>query len=109
MEVESLGARIKRLRVEQSLSQRQLCTGLDRFSYAYLSRVEADARQPSVRALRLIAERLGVTAYYLEKGTEAESTHQAALTDASAELETVIGLISEAEERLARLRHRTRR
>jgi transcriptional regulator with XRE-family HTH domain len=41
---ETIGTRIKRLRLERGLSQRQLCEGLDRVSSSYLSRVEADGR-----------------------------------------------------------------
>jgi transcriptional regulator with XRE-family HTH domain len=37
-------------------------------SYAYISRIEADARMPSVKALRLMANKLGVTVEHLEKG-----------------------------------------
>jgi transcriptional regulator with XRE-family HTH domain len=37
-------------------------------SYAYISRIEADARTPSVKALRRIAGKLGVTVEHLERG-----------------------------------------
>jgi transcriptional regulator with XRE-family HTH domain len=63
---ESVGQRIKRLRKEQGLSQRELAApGL---SYAYISRIEADTRMPSVKALRRIANTLGVTVEHLETG-----------------------------------------
>jgi transcriptional regulator with XRE-family HTH domain len=39
-------------------------------SYAYISRIEAGARRPSVKALRQLAPRLGVTVHYLETGEE---------------------------------------
>ena len=63
---ETIGGRIKRLRLERGLSQRDLSA--PGISYAYLSRIEADARTPSVKALRKIAGKLGVTVEHLEKG-----------------------------------------
>jgi len=63
---ETIGARIKRLRLERGLSQRVLSS--PGVSYAYISRIEADARTPSVKALRRIAAKLGVTVEHLEKG-----------------------------------------
>ena len=63
---ETIGGRIKRLRLERGLSQRDLSA--PGISYAYLSRIEGDARTPSVKALRKIAGKLGVTVEHLEKG-----------------------------------------
>jgi transcriptional regulator with XRE-family HTH domain len=63
---ESLGQRIKRLRLERGLSQRELSA--PGVSYAYISRVEVDARTPSVKALRRITNKLGVTVEHLETG-----------------------------------------
>lgn len=66
--VETIGERLRRLRVERGLSQRELaCEGV---SYAYISRIEAGTRQPSVKAIRRIAAQLGVSAAYLETGEE---------------------------------------
>lgn len=66
--VETIGERLKRLRLERGLSQRELAT--HGVSYAYISRIEAGTRNPSVKALRRLSERLGVTADYLETGQE---------------------------------------
>ena len=63
---ETIGQRIKRLRLERGLSQRDL--SLPGLSYAYISRIEADARTPSTKALRKMANRLGVTVEHLEQG-----------------------------------------
>jgi transcriptional regulator with XRE-family HTH domain len=63
---ETIGARIKRLRLERNMSQRALSS--PGVSYAYISRIEADTRTPSVKALRRIAAKLGVTVEHLEKG-----------------------------------------
>lgn len=65
---ETIGQRLKRLRLERSLSQRELAA--PGVSYAYISRIEAGTRQPSVKALRKLASKLGVSADYLETGSE---------------------------------------
>jgi transcriptional regulator with XRE-family HTH domain len=63
---ESVGVRLKRLRLERGLSQRDLSS--PGVSYAYISRIEAGARVPSVKALRRLAGKLGVTVEHLETG-----------------------------------------
>ncbi len=63
---ESVGARLKRIRLERGLSQRELSS--PGVSYAYISRIEAGARVPSVKALRRLAGKLGVTVEHLETG-----------------------------------------
>lgn len=50
------------------MSQRELVAGLDRCSYAYLSRIETGTRTPSARALEELAGRLQTTALYLATG-----------------------------------------
>ena len=65
---ESVGSRIRRLRLAKGLSQREVAgPGV---SYAYVSRIEAGARTPSVKALRLLARKLGVSVEFLETGRE---------------------------------------
>jgi transcriptional regulator with XRE-family HTH domain len=65
---EAIGRRLLRLRRELGLSQRDVSgPGV---SYTYISRIEAGQRQPSVKALRAIAQRLGVTPEYLETGRD---------------------------------------
>jgi transcriptional regulator with XRE-family HTH domain len=78
---ETIGQRLKRLRLERGLSQRELAA--PGVSYAYISRIEAGTRQPSVKALRKLAAKLGVTADYLESGSEldAESARELRLAD----------------------------
>jgi transcriptional regulator with XRE-family HTH domain len=62
----SVGLRIRERRLALGLSQRELaCEGV---SYAYISRLEAGARDPSVKALRKLAPRLGVSVHWLETG-----------------------------------------
>jgi tetratricopeptide (TPR) repeat protein len=83
--VEPIGARLKRLRLERSLSQRELSgPGV---SYAYISRIEAGARTPSVKALRMLARKLGVSVEYLETGRDLRDTDERELRIADAELE----------------------
>lgn len=65
---ETIGQRLKRLRLERNLSQRELAA--PGVSYAYISRIEAGTRQPSVKALRKLAAKLGVSADYLETGSD---------------------------------------
>ena len=63
---ETVGQRLKRLRLKRGLSQRDLSA--PGISYAYISRIEADVRTPSVKAMRRIASKLGVTVEHLETG-----------------------------------------
>ena len=63
---ESIGQRLHRLRRERGLSQRDISS--PGISYAYISRIEAGARTPSVKAMRRLAEKLGVSVEYLETG-----------------------------------------
>jgi transcriptional regulator with XRE-family HTH domain len=64
----SVGDRIRERRVALGLSQRDLADqGL---TNAYISRLEANQRQPSVKALRLLAPKLGVSVHWLETGEE---------------------------------------
>src|SRR5438046_7252587 len=65
---ESIGQRLRRLRLERNLSQRELSS--PGVSYAYISRIEAEARRPSVKALRQLAPKLGVPVEYLETGSD---------------------------------------
>jgi tetratricopeptide (TPR) repeat protein len=82
---EQVGARLKRLRLERRLSQRDLSS--PGVSYAYISRIEAGARTPSVKALRMLARKLGVSVEYLETGSDLRDVEQRELRLADAELE----------------------
>jgi tetratricopeptide (TPR) repeat protein len=100
---ESIGQRLRRLRYERGLSQRELSS--PGVSYAYISRIEAGARRPSVKALRMLARKLGVSADYLETGSEIRDTDERELRIAYAELELRLAVDpGEAEERLSELR-----
>src|SRR5688500_20374598 len=82
---ETIGVRLRRLRLERRLSQRELAS--PGVSYAYISRIEAGTRQPSVKALRKLARKLGVTAEYLETGSDMREDELRELRLAQAELD----------------------
>jgi transcriptional regulator with XRE-family HTH domain len=99
---ESIGKRLRRLRVDRGLSQRELSS--PGVSYAYISRIEAGARTPSVKALRQLARKLGVTVEHLETGEPTPIEHGVA--DAGLEFASLTGqelqAIEAAVDRAAR-------
>jgi tetratricopeptide (TPR) repeat protein len=86
---ETIGRRLKRLRLERGLSQRELAA--PGVSYAYISRIEAGTRQPSVKALRRLAVKLGVSAEYLETGSQLAPTGERELRLTDLELAVRLG------------------
>lgn len=92
---ETIGQRLKRLRLERGLSQRELAA--PGVSYAYISRIEAGTRQPSVKALRRLAVNLGVSAEYLETGSELGPDEKRELRLADLELAVRLGDDADAE------------
>ena len=81
---ESIGQRVRRLRLERGLSQRELSA--PGISYAYVSRIEAGHRDPSLKAMRLLARKLGVSPEYIEIGAEESKERELRLADAELEL-----------------------
>ena len=98
---ETIGQRLKRLRLEQGLSQRELAS--PGVSYAYISRIEAGTRQPSVKALRRLGAKLGVSAEYLETGSMLDPAERRELRLADLELAIRLGESEGVEERLREL------
>src|ERR671933_455404 len=95
-QIETIGQRLRRLRTERRLSQRELSS--PGVSYAYISRIEAGTRQPSVKALRMLGCKLGVSAGYLETGSELNAEEERELRLADAELKLRLGEdLAEAE------------
>ena len=102
---ETIGARLRRLRVERGASQRDLSA--PGITYAYISRIEAGARTPSMKALRMLAQKLGVTPEYLETGSELDASELRELRlaeqelrlrlDGEADAEAVRELLADAE------------
>jgi len=86
---ETIGQRLRRLRLDRGLSQRELSA--PGVSYAYISRIEAGARRPSVKALRLLARKLKVSPEYLERGSDLRETDERELELAEAELQVRLG------------------
>jgi transcriptional regulator with XRE-family HTH domain len=100
---EPIGTRLKRLRLERGLSQRDLSS--PGVSYAYISRIEAGARTPSVKALRMLAKKLNVSVEYLETGRDLRESEDRELRLGDAELAIRFDSdTTEAEAQLARLR-----
>src|SRR5947207_1238156 len=82
---ETIGARLKRLRLQRGLSQRDLSS--PGVSYAYISRIEAGARTPSVKALRKLAQKLQVSVEFLETGRDIREVDDRELKLSDAELQ----------------------
>jgi transcriptional regulator with XRE-family HTH domain len=92
---ETIGQRLKRLRQERGLSQRELAA--PGVTYAYISRIEAGARQPSVKALRKLAGKLGVSPDFLETGAGLGSADARELRLVDLELAVRLGEWDELE------------
>jgi tetratricopeptide (TPR) repeat protein len=71
-------------------------------SYAYISRIEAGARQPSVKALRTLSPKLGVSVEYLETGSDLNDDEERELRVANAELQLRLNDRSEDAARTLR-------
>ena len=99
---EGVGARLKRLRLQRGLSQRDLSS--PGVSYAYISRIEAGARTPSVKALRKLSQKLAVSVEYLETGRDIRDVDDRELRLADAELELRLAeTTAEPEQKLEKI------
>jgi transcriptional regulator with XRE-family HTH domain len=76
-EAAAIGARLRARRASLGLSQRDLAE--PGVTYAYISRIEAGQRRPSVKALRKLAPKLEVSVEWLETGKESLGTELARL------------------------------
>src|SRR5215207_4589433 len=72
----AVGERLKEARERAGLSQRQL--SFSGCSPAYISRIEAGDRIPSLQLLRELGKRLGVSEDYLATGADARGRARAA-------------------------------
>jgi transcriptional regulator with XRE-family HTH domain len=64
----TVGKRVQERRLELGFSLRQVaCKGV---SASHVSRIEQGGRQPSAKALRSLAQKLDVSAYWLETGDD---------------------------------------
>lgn len=92
----AVGIRLKQAREEAGLSQRQL--SFSGCSPAYISRIEAGDRIPSLQLLRELGKRLGVSEDYLATGAEARgqtTSLEAELALRFDDLELAAGLYEE--------------
>src|SRR5690348_4210742 len=92
---EAVGRRIRAAREQARLSQRDL--SFPGCSPAYLSRIEAGVRTPSLQLLRELGRRLGVTADYLAVGEETAPVDPVT----EAEVMLALGDREEAKQRFA--------
>jgi transcriptional regulator with XRE-family HTH domain len=67
-EAAAVGERVRAAREAARFTQRDVAEA--GISYAYISRIESGERLPSVRALRKLARKLGVSVAWLETGSE---------------------------------------
>jgi transcriptional regulator with XRE-family HTH domain len=94
---ETVGERVRRLRHERGLLQIDLAgPGL---TGAQISRIESGKRRPSLKAIRHIARRLGVSPEYLETGAELSAREELDLSLADAELRIRLDPNDESVER----------
>src|SRR5881409_3917041 len=101
-QAETIGARLRRLRLDRAFSQRDLSS--PGVSYAYISRIEAGARTPSVKALRKLSQKLGVSVEYLETGRDIREVDDRELRLADAELALrLTDDFEDAEQKLERI------
>src|SRR5207237_90558 len=84
--------------VERGLSRRE--PAAPGVSYAYISRIEAGTRQPSVKALRRVAAKLGVSADYLETGSDLDPAAARELRLTDLELAVRLGGLENADAAL---------
>jgi transcriptional regulator with XRE-family HTH domain len=81
---QTLGDRVRRLRMERGLSLAKVAGG--DFSRAFLNQVELNKARPSVRVLRVIANRLQAPVDYLLDGSTPSLDREIALEKARLEL-----------------------
>src|SRR5436305_14463122 len=89
-----VGVRLKAARERAGLSQRQLA--FDGCTAAYISRLEAGARVPSLQMVNELAARLGVSSQWLSTGVEVPYTEPTDLLEAEVALR--LGDVEEAEK-----------
>jgi transcriptional regulator with XRE-family HTH domain len=97
---ETVGQRIRRLRLKRKLSLKRLA--VPGVSEAYLSRIERGDRPATLKALTIIAPRLGVTVDYLQTGEVVPPEARRELRVADAELELRLGRDYAKAERVFR-------
>lgn len=102
-----IGRRVLKMRVRAGLPQRELA--FPGCSYAYLSRIEAGTRVPSLTVIRELARRLDTSEDFLCWGIEKKSGWRERALAAEAALRVANDRVAELENRLAGRPQRTLR
>lgn len=102
-----LGERLRRLRLERGLTQKQLAAG--EYTDAYVSQIEAGVKQPSIDAITHFAEVLGVHPDLLTKGMDPDQATSLRLEISDAKLSIYNGNAAAAIETLQRVARRAQR
>jgi tetratricopeptide (TPR) repeat protein len=107
----AVGVRLKEAREASGLSQRQLA--FPGCSSAYISRIEAGTRTPSLQVLHLLGQRLGVSGEFLATGQAGSAHHEDLLAQADFamrfdDLDRAEGFLNDALEEAANPRSRGR-
>jgi tetratricopeptide (TPR) repeat protein len=94
---ESLGQRIRTLRIRQGISQAQLA--FPELSDSYISLIESDKRVPAPSVIELLASKLQCSATYLVSGVSEDIVDELRVTLDYAEIALQNGAAVEARER----------
>jgi tetratricopeptide (TPR) repeat protein len=98
----SLGKRLRRLRIERGLTQRELADPL--YTHAYVSTIEAGRRQPSPAALDHFATKLGIAPTELLTGTPADLPARLEMRLSEARIAVSTGELEASEREFSRIR-----
>ncbi|WP_067825068.1 tetratricopeptide repeat protein [Actinomadura kijaniata] len=99
MDRETLGQRIRALRVRQGVSQAQLA--FPELSDSYISLIESDKRVPAPSVIELLAVKLNCSATYLVSGVSEDVVDELRVTLDYAEIALLGGAAAEARDRFA--------
>ena len=105
--METIGTRLRRLRADRGLTQREL--GEPRYTHAYISTIEAGRRRPSRAALEHLAAKLGVEVEQLETGRAPDLEARLRLRLQEARVEISDGRFEAADECLRQVAKESKR
>jgi tetratricopeptide (TPR) repeat protein len=103
----SVGKRLKRLRLQRGLTQRELAE--PNYTHAYVSTIEAERRQPSPAALAHLASKLGVEVEELLTGRPPDLAARLEVELLQARVRLSAGRSAEADQTLQRVARDARR
>ena len=99
MSQETLGDRIRNLRIKQGISQAQLA--FPELSDSYISLIESDKRVPAPSVIDLLARKLNCSPTYLVSGVSEDIVDELRVTLEYAEIALQNGAAAEARDRFA--------